>query len=349
MLTLILLLLALSAQANDFPPHAVVLMYHRFDENQYPTTNVRMGQFRAQLDYLQQQGFTIWPVRRILEKLFKGGVIPDKTVAITVDDAYLSFYQHAYPELKRRGLPATVFVNTKAVQRSAHGYMSWAQMREMQQHNIDFANHGAGHLHLTHRKKGENAQQWLARIREDISEAQRLMDKELGLQGQRLFAYPFGEYNIAVAKLLRDMGYLAFGQHSGAIGQYSSPTTLPRFPINEHYSPLRTFSVKVSSLPMPLDRYHPYEPEIGQNDPPLLTLKLNETSGLRTEQINCFQGSGHRLNTKIVSPHKVSVQASSQLRKGRSRYNCTAPAVNGRYYWFSHPWFNGPDPADPGY
>ncbi|MCW9089628.1 MAG: polysaccharide deacetylase family protein [Gammaproteobacteria bacterium] len=349
-LTFVLLfLLILPLQAEEVVPHGVVLMYHRFEENRYPSTNIRMAQFRAQLDYLQQEGFTFWPLRRMLDAIFNGHEIPDRTVALTVDDAYLSVYQQAYPLLKERKLPLTVFVSTTAIDQDHGGYMSWQQMREMQQHNIDFANHSASHLHLTRRMDGEGKCQWLERVRQDIEQARQRLQQELGPQRLPLFAYPFGEYNGDIAKLLNKMGYLALGQHSGAIGPGSDKQALPRFPINERLAALDSFAVKASALPLLLALHHPEEPELAAENPPRLTLELEPNAPLSAGQITCYLGDGTRLESKEKSKRSLTVQASEPLPPGRSRYNCTAAANGGRFYWFSQPWFNGPDPADPAY
>lgn len=346
--TLLLLLIASTAAATQPAPHGVVLMYHRFDEARYPSTSVRMPQFIRQLDYMQQNGYRIWPLRRLLAALHGGEAVPDRTVALTVDDAYLSVYRHAFAVLRERAVPLTVFVSTGAVDAGLPGFMSWEQMREMARHGIDFANHGTAHLHLTRREAGESQAQWLARIRRDITHAQTRIEQELGPQGTRLFAYPFGEYNSQVAALLRELGYLAFGQHSGAIAPYSDPRALPRFPINEHFSDPESFARKLASLPLPLAEQTPWEPQTEQvGNPPLLALRLRDDGGVDARSISCYLGDGTPLQPQVHDPLRLTVRAPAPLGPGRSRYNCTAPAGNGRYYWFSQPWFNGPDPADP--
>lgn len=345
---LILLLLASAVTATPYPPHGVVLMYHRFDENRYPSTNIRMEQFEAQLDYLQREGFHIWPLRKLLTALDEGTAIPDKTVVLTVDDAYLSVYEKAFPLIQARDLPLTVFVSTVAVDEKHNGYMSWEQMREMQRHGVDFANHSHGHLHLNHRLEGESEAAWLERVSGDIEKAQQRLEKELGVEGKKMLAYPFGEYNLTLASKLREMGYTAFGQHSGAIGRDSDRSALARFPINEHFGAIDKFAVKVASLPLPIEVNRP-EPEIGEANPPRLTLELKASAPITASQVNCFLGNGSPLQITREGKQRLSVVADQPLDAGRSRYNCTAPAGNGRFYWFSQPWFNGPDPADPAY
>lgn len=343
---LLLALLALYAATDS--PHGVVLIYHRFEENRYPTTSIRMAQFETQLDYLQQNGYTLWPLRRLLDAILNDKEVPDKTVALTVDDAYLSVYQHAYPLIKKRGIPMTVFISTDAVDAPhPNGYMSWKQMREMQQHGVDFANHSSDHEHLYKHREGEDAAQWQQRVMANIQHAQKRIDTELGDQGMKLFAYPYGEFSCALGKLIRKMGYLGFGQHSGAIGPLSRREALPRFPINEHFAPLSTFAVKVASLPLPVIKQHPREPQLQGENPPSLTLELAAGEKGLSQRISCFLGNGAPLEIVARENGEITVRAKKPLRQGRSRYNCTAPAGGGRYYWFSQPWQNGPDAADP--
>ena len=90
------------AYAADY---ATVLMYHRFGEDKYPSTNIRIEQFEAHLDMLINGDYTIWPLDKIVDHLQQGLDLPDKTVAITIDDAYLSVFIEARPRLKARNLP----------------------------------------------------------------------------------------------------------------------------------------------------------------------------------------------------------------------------------------------------
>lgn len=345
--TLLCLLLALPALATEIPPHGVVLLYHRFDEDRYPTTNIRMRQFEAQLDYLQQNGFTIWPLRRLLDAVLNQRTVPDKTIALTVDDAFLSVYQHAFPLIKKRHVPLTVFVSSGPVDNRMGGYMSWKQMREMQRHGVDFANHSTSHGHLQERREGEDESAWETRVAADITHAQQRIDAELGDQGTKLFAYPYGEFNCSLGKLVRKLGYTGISQSSGALGPLSRREAIPRFPINEHFSPLDTFSLKVASLPMPVVKQSPKEPTLQGENPPVLNLEFTSDSGTLGNRLKCYLGNGTPINVTALDDGHITVQASKPLRKGRSHYNCTVSTASGRYYWFSQPWQNGPDAADP--
>ena len=98
---------SLGAYAADY---AVILMYHRFGENDYPSTNIRLEQFDAHLKTLASSDYNVMALADIIDRLQDGQPLPERTVAITIDDAYLSVYTEAWPRLQAYGFPATVFV-----------------------------------------------------------------------------------------------------------------------------------------------------------------------------------------------------------------------------------------------
>ncbi len=334
---LLLILLLAASGAHAAANHAVAFMYHRFGEDRYPSTSIRLEQFDAQLDYLAQNGFQIWPLQRIIEHTGRGEPLPDRTVALTVDDAYLSVHDEAWPRLRARGWPFTVFVNTDPVDRKLAGFMSWEQMRTMQQAGVHFANHGATHDSMAEQRAGENDAAWEQRMRADIDKAQRRLREELGEDVEReprLFAYPYGEYDTRAAELVHAMGYIGFGQHSGAIGPLSDRRALPRYPMAESFAALEPFARKAASLPLPVAKAEPWEPRVTGNNPPTLTLTLAEP----LRGVSCYDAAGRPLPLTRLDDGRLQTRAETALPQGRSRYNCTAPAGDGRWYWYSHPW-----------
>lgn len=333
------LLLLLPAFAAAVESHAVVFMYHRFGEERYPSTSVRIDQFEAHLDWLAGHGYTVWPLERIVQHLGTGAPMPDHTVAITVDDAYRSVYRHAFPRMVDRGWPFTVFVNTDSIDRQLPDYMTWDQMREMQAHGVRFASHGLKHDALWRRQAGESAARWRARVRDELATAQARLQAELGPQtahSPALFAYPYGEYTLALADLVKELGYVAFGQHSGAIGTTSDPRALPRYPMAERYASVEEFATKAASLPLPVAALEPAEPLVREN-PPRLTITLAQHAPALST-VRCYTG-GDALRVVPVGERRFLIQAERPLPMGRSRYNCTAPDASGRrYHWFSQPW-----------
>jgi len=247
---------AMPAMAAD---SAVVLMYHRFGEDRFPSTSIRVEQFEAQLKYLQDNDYTVVPLTDVIAAVRDGQSLPARAVAITIDDAYQSVYKVAYPLFREYDYPFTVFVATDPVDQGLPSYLEWKQMREMAEHGATFANHGASHDSVIARQPGENDSAWLERVRSNVDNGWQRVSAELdALPG--VFAYPYGEYNTVVANMLREKGTIAFGQHSGAVGPHSDSRALPRFPMAEAFASLDQFRTKVASLPMPVLEVSPWEP-----------------------------------------------------------------------------------------
>ena len=92
-----------------------VLTYHRVAPTNYPTAptwNVTPRRFRDQLRGLLRRGYSIFPLRKLLEMSAAGRPIPPRTFAVTFDDGYENVYTHAWPVLRGLAAPATVFVAT---------------------------------------------------------------------------------------------------------------------------------------------------------------------------------------------------------------------------------------------
>lgn len=330
----ILLALAPRVKADS----AAVLMYHRFGEDRYPSTNVREDAFREQLRLLAEGPWTVIDLRRLRAHLDDGAPLPERSVVITIDDAYRSVHDVAWPLLAEAGFPFTVFVATDPVDQGHGGIMDWDQMRAMAAQGVTFANHGASHDHLADRGEGESARDHAARVRRDLEAGQRRLDAELGPTGQVLsgvFAWPFGEYDSTTAAVLVELGWIAFGQQSGAVGAATDRRALPRFPINEAYSDLAEFRTKIDSLPLPVRAVRPWDPVTG----PHATLEVQLEAGSDTlPGLACFVSGQGRVAPEWTGEAQFRVAPPQPLATGRQRVNCTAPGPGGRYYWFSHPW-----------
>ena len=75
------------------------LMYHRFNENKYPSTNIQMNVFKEHIKIIKELKYDFYtPV-----EFTKNFSIPkkNKKILITIDDAYLSFYENACLFLKQ--------------------------------------------------------------------------------------------------------------------------------------------------------------------------------------------------------------------------------------------------------
>ena len=60
----------------------------------------------------------------------------EKKILITIDDAFLSFYEFAWPYLRDNKIPFILFVSTEAVGKK--GYMSWSQLKTIEKEPFVF-------------------------------------------------------------------------------------------------------------------------------------------------------------------------------------------------------------------
>jgi poly-beta-1,6-N-acetyl-D-glucosamine N-deacetylase len=79
---------------------AVVFAYGRFGEDQYGPGSIALDQFDAHLAELADGSHAVLPLPALLEKLLNGAPLPDRAVALTIDDAHRSVYREAFPRLK---------------------------------------------------------------------------------------------------------------------------------------------------------------------------------------------------------------------------------------------------------
>ena len=75
------------------------LMYHRFDENKYPSTNIQMDVFKKQIKIITNLKYNFYDPKD-LEQKFNTPKL-EKKILITIDDAFSSFYEVAWPYLKK--------------------------------------------------------------------------------------------------------------------------------------------------------------------------------------------------------------------------------------------------------
>ncbi len=94
-----------------------ILMYHRFcDEG--PPRRLSSDLFEHHLQYLVKH-FHVRPLAEIVAALREERPLAPRTVALTVDDGYADFVEHAYPLLQKYEVPATVFVVSDFLDRNS--------------------------------------------------------------------------------------------------------------------------------------------------------------------------------------------------------------------------------------
>ncbi len=303
---------------------ASVIMYHRFGEAGFPSTNTSIEQLNAHITELTSNNYKVLPLEKIVVKLKSGQALPNRTVGISIDDGYKSIYTTAWPRLKAANLPFTVFLATSHIDRRSSNHLNWDQIREMQKAGVEFGHHTVSHPHITKL----NPQ----RLNHEIDYANQRFKKELGIQ-PKLFAYPYGEASLSIISTIKKNGFIAaFGQHSGVIGSTGDMFYLPRFSMNEAYGNIGRLRLAVNALPLKVTDITPLDHLIGDKNPPSIGFTVIESVGA-LDKLSCFLS--HAGQSKIIKlGPRIEVRTDKRFEKGRTRLNCTMPTKNNRWRWY---------------
>ena len=298
-------------------------MYHRFNENKYPSTNIQIEIFKKQIEIIKKNNFEFNNPVEFDLKFFSPK--SEKKILITIDDAFSSFYQNAWPYLKENKIPFILFVSTEPI--GKFGYMNWKQIKEIDKEDFAFiGNHSHSHKYLVNFDFEE--------FKKDIDQSIKIFQEKLGYN-PIYFSYPFGEYSLKQKKYISQKFKYAFGQHSGVIDINKDKFELPRFPINEKYGDLERFIFLLNLLPLQYKTITPEEKLItNQNNPPEMIVEFfNEQENLNL--INCFSNEGNKWDKSEIKldKKKLVVKFREKFLFRRGRINCSLNDSDG-WRWF---------------
>ena len=207
-MTKVLFLLFLLLSPNLLLADGHIFVYHRFDDNRYPTTNISTKELRKEFNYLRKNNYKIVPLIDIVTKINSGEKVPSKWVAFSIDDGFKSFYSHGLSVFKEYNYPFTLFISVKYTEKNYKDYVSWKQLKEIAKYgSVEFHSYGHGHY-------GQMSDE---AIKKDMDKGLGLMKKHLNYNPS-LFVYPYGEYDSRVEKVLDTYNFKAvFNQNIGAI------------------------------------------------------------------------------------------------------------------------------------
>ncbi|MEI6558572.1 MAG: polysaccharide deacetylase family protein [Rhodospirillaceae bacterium] len=329
LLALVPVAAAMPSTARAAAGGAVIFSYSRFGDDRLPGASIRVDQFEDHLDQLKDGDYTVLPLPRVVEALLTGTPLPDKTVAITIDEATLSAYRDAWPRLKAAGLPFTLFVATDAVDAGLSGSMTWAQVRELAGAGATIGAFSASGLPMAGRTAQDN--------QSDLQRMKERFQTELGFV-PTLFAYPRGEYSLEVRKLIERAGFrAAFGQQSGVAHAGADAFALPRFVMNDAFGSTDRFEMAADALPLPVFDITPADPVLSRN-PPLLGFSVPDTIG-NLDRLACFATGQGRAVLERLGSNRIEVRIADPFPPGRARVNCTLPAEEDRWRWFGVQFF----------
>ncbi len=299
------------------------LIYHRFDENKYPSTNIKMDIFKSQIQAIKNNNLNFYnPIKFAEEFEFPKS---EKKILLTIDDGFTSFYKSAWPYLKKNKIPFILFISTEAV--GNYGYMTWDEIKEIEKEEFVFlGNHSHSHEYLINYNFED--------FKNDIDESIEIFIKNIGYN-PIYFSYPFGEYSIEQKNYISKKFKYAFGQHSGVIDLNKDRYELPRFPINEKYGDLKRFENLIKFLPLQYKNISPEDKFVKySSNPPKMHIEFfDEQKNL--DKISCYSNEGDGWNkTNIeLKNNRLHVYFRGKFNERRGRINCSMKDIEG-WRWF---------------
>ncbi len=208
------------------PGHGVVLCYHLVGAETGSEVDLAWDPFRRHLDWLVAHTDVV-PLAEVL----RPG--PRARSALTFDDAFRNFRERAWPELRARGLPATLFVPTGFVDGEIGSPLSgvdrpacsWSELREMQAEGLAIGSHTHRHPNLRRLPR--------ERVERELATAQERLRDELGTAADD-FCYPQAKHSRSLAGAVgrhHARAVVGSGRH---VRQGTEPLAIPRIPVRAH-------------------------------------------------------------------------------------------------------------------
>ena len=308
-------------KANAEESNITVLMYHRIGDYRYPSTNISQELFEKHIEYLVEENINVLPITELSKYLKNEISLTNKTVFITIDDAYKSFFQNGFPILKKNKLPFGIFVSSEYVSSAEKSeFMSWSMLKEVSNSNGLILNHSKSHESLV----GMD----ILTLKKEIEQNQIEIEKKIGKQ-PKIFSYPYGESSKTVEEVIKMLNYdIAFSQYSAPIHIDQNKYRLPRYALNDEFGSLKRFKMIVHTKPLEIFESS-FDDSIVNTD----KLDFSFLTKFPSELVNCFLNNSAAMIKKDEG-EKVTLYLSKLKNGVRYRINCTYIDQRGEIIWY---------------
>lgn len=234
------------AAAADDPVSVPVLVYHRFGTTVPDSMTINVDKFAAQLKWLQDNHYTVIPLKTLVDYLLaKGPPPPAKSVVITADDGHESVYTYMLPLIRKYNIPVTLFIYPSAISNASYA-MTWQQLQELQRTGLfDIQGHTYWHPNFKRDKKKLTPNEYQKFVETQLNKSKAVLDKKLNIQ-VNLLAWPFGIYDDYLEQAAAKAGYVvAFSIDARRASKSETMMAQPRYMIVNGYT-LKDFAAIIA-------------------------------------------------------------------------------------------------------
>lgn len=291
---------------------AKVFVYHRFNDSEHQSTNTSLQELKTQFEYFKKNNYEVVALGKILNKLKNGEEIPSNWVALTIDDAYKSFYENGLNLFKEYAYPFTLFVYVEATNSKYNDFMTWDELREAKKYG-DVELHSYSHKSLIKLSNQE--------IVEDTKKAIEIFEKNMGYKA-KIYSYPFGEYDDRVQSEIKKFDFISIlNQNNGSINSKSNIFDINRIALVGNVDIKEKIKYKTLKVEW-------IEPKEYPKDGILQTIKARVNPGIKEAKvfISTYNWQDVKVNNGIIE-----VKLNKKLNLNRSRV-----AISTDYYTISN-------------
>jgi peptidoglycan/xylan/chitin deacetylase (PgdA/CDA1 family) len=205
-------------------PLRIVIYYHSVAKKD-------LASFSKQMAYLARNCYVVRPSE--IKTARPNGA--DVIVAVTFDDAFISFVENAVPVLRKHGLPAGVFVPTGCLERKPswempdncpdkdETIMDAEQIIELDKKGYEIFSHTISHSMLTREDD--------KKLEEELVESKKHLQKITGHEIS-IISYPYGAHNAKVREAAKRAGYkFGFSIEPQIVNHSSDDMSIGRFKV----------------------------------------------------------------------------------------------------------------------
>lgn len=210
-----------------------ILMYHHIEINPRPNDPIYAALFVSptqldqQLSYLATHDFHPITLDDLSNALTHHTALPPHPIVLSFDDGYQSFYDNAFPLLKKYHMKAVQFVITQV--ETAPAYLSWDEIVTLDKSGlVEIGAHTRNHPNLPDLSQ--------AAIVDEIKGSKDDLEQHLN-HPISWFAYPYGSYSDFIIQVVKDVGFS--GAVSTIYGTNQSTDTMylaPRIMVDGRFS-----------------------------------------------------------------------------------------------------------------
>ncbi|MFO0752153.1 MAG: polysaccharide deacetylase family protein [Thermodesulfovibrionales bacterium] len=207
-----------------------ILLYHRFGPTVADSMTVPTSVFESHLRYLRENGYTVIPLRHLVNYYLGKGPSPaPKSVVIAADDGHRTVYTDMLPLVRKYRVPVTLFLYPSCISHASYA-MTWDQIRELKKTGFfDFQGHTYWHPNFKQDKRKMSPGEYEKSVEMQLGKSKEKLERELGVSVDML-AWPFGIYDDHLLAKAAAAGYAAtFTIEAHHAGGSDRAMKLPRY------------------------------------------------------------------------------------------------------------------------